>query len=139
MRLFKFVCREGESLVYFDHMLDVFGCGYHLAVDFIHAHALLVMRWTRVRGQNRPLNIITTSNHIQHVIKIYQALPLLIRKLEKLHKGESLVMRLHMLYIYMQYGLINSPSHESIRHKYMYMCMVQLSCMTVQRPRQFEM
>ena len=26
--LFKFVCREGESLVYFDYVLDVVGRGY---------------------------------------------------------------------------------------------------------------
>ena len=40
MRLFKFVCKEGESLVYFDHVLDVVECGYRLAVDFAHTCAL---------------------------------------------------------------------------------------------------
>ena len=49
-QLFKLACKEGESMVYFDHMLDVVGRGYWLAVDFAHAHMLLVLLWTRVRG-----------------------------------------------------------------------------------------
>ena len=61
MHLFKFACKEGESLVYFDHVLDVVGRGYRLAVDFAHTHALLALRWTRMHGQNRPLN----GNHVQ--------------------------------------------------------------------------
>ena len=61
MRLFKFACKEGEGQVYFDHVLDVVGRGYHLVVDFAHAHALLVLRWTLVHEQNWPLN----GNHIQ--------------------------------------------------------------------------
>ena len=55
------MCKEGESLVYFNHMLDVVGRGYHLVVDFAHAHALLALRWTHVHGQNEPLN----GNHVQ--------------------------------------------------------------------------
>ena len=55
MRLFKFACKEGESLVYFDHVLDVVRRSYHLEVDFAHAYALSALRWTRVHGQNRPL------------------------------------------------------------------------------------
>ena len=90
MRLFKFACKEGESLVYFDHVLDMVGCGYRLVVSFTHAYTLLALRWTRVRWQNRPLN----GNHIQHVIKIYQVLPSSLHA--NLHnramrKGESLV------------------------------------------------
>ena len=77
-QLFKLVCKERESLVYFDHVLDVVGRGYWLAVDFAHAHLLLVLLWTRVRGRIWPIN----GNHIQHVIKIYQALPLLTCELK---------------------------------------------------------
>ena len=33
--------KEGESLVYFDHVLDVVGRGYRLTVDFAHVHTLL--------------------------------------------------------------------------------------------------
>ena len=29
-------CKEGESLKDFDHVLDVVGCGYQLAVNFAH-------------------------------------------------------------------------------------------------------
>ena len=35
MRLFQFACKEGESLVYFDHVLDVVGRSYCLAADLI--------------------------------------------------------------------------------------------------------
>ena len=80
------LCVGGESLVCFDHVLDVVGRDYHLAVDFAHAHALLALLWTCVRVQNRPLN----GNHVQHAIKIYQALPLLTRKLNLIAQGEEL-------------------------------------------------
>ena len=44
--------------------------------------------------------LLTTSNHVQHVIKIYQALalPLLTRELKLLRMGESLVTRLGTWY-----------------------------------------
>ena len=38
-RKFQFACKKGESLVYFDHVLDVVGRGFQLAVGFAHAHA----------------------------------------------------------------------------------------------------
>ena len=56
MRLFKFVCKEGESLVYFDHVLDVVGHGFRLAVDFAHAHGSIAGPRAHVRGRSRPLN-----------------------------------------------------------------------------------
>ena len=36
-RNFQFACKKGESLVYFDHVLDVVGRGFQLAVDFAYA------------------------------------------------------------------------------------------------------
>ena len=53
--------RRGESLVCFDHVLDVVECGYRLVVDFAHTHALLALQWICVHGQNWPLN----GNHVQ--------------------------------------------------------------------------
>ena len=35
-QLFWFVGKDGESLVHFDHMLDVVGRGLKFAVDFAH-------------------------------------------------------------------------------------------------------
>ena len=61
MQLFKFAYKEGESLVYFDHVLDVVGHVYSLVVNFAHAHVLLALLWTHVCGQNRPIN----GNHVQ--------------------------------------------------------------------------
>ena len=57
MRLFKFACKEGESLVYFDHVhvLDLVGRGYHYP-----STCALDSAMDCVRGQNRPQNI----NHV---------------------------------------------------------------------------
>ena len=51
---------EGESLVYFDHVLDVVGRGYHFAADFAHAHGSIAGPRAHVHGRNRPLN----DNHV---------------------------------------------------------------------------
>ena len=63
MQLFKFACKEGESLVYVNHVLDVVGRGYRLAVNFAHAHVLLALLAIDlcVCRQNRQLN----SNYVQ--------------------------------------------------------------------------
>ena len=37
VRYFQFACKKGKSLVYFDHVLDVVGRGFQLAVDFAYA------------------------------------------------------------------------------------------------------
>ena len=65
----KFACKEGESLVYFDHVLYVVGCGYPLTANFVHIRESITRPKAHLRGKK-----LTTSNHIQHVIKIYQAL-----------------------------------------------------------------
>ena len=36
-RNFQFACKKGESLVYFDHLLDVVGRGFQLVVDLAYA------------------------------------------------------------------------------------------------------
>lgn len=44
--LFYLCCvfaKEGESLVHYDHVLDVVGCGYQLVVDFAHTPQPLMM------------------------------------------------------------------------------------------------
>ena len=58
--------------------LDVRIRGYHLVADFAHAHGSITEPRANVHGRNRlPKWYITTSNHVQHVIKIYQTLFLL--------------------------------------------------------------
>ena len=37
------LAKEGESLVHFDHVLDVVGRGYQLVVDFPHAPRPLLL------------------------------------------------------------------------------------------------
>ena len=41
------LAKEGESLVHFDHMLDVVGLGYQLVVDFAHALPQLMPAMTQ--------------------------------------------------------------------------------------------
>ena len=40
---FQFACKKGESQVYFDHVLDVVGRGFQLAVNFAYALWLLIL------------------------------------------------------------------------------------------------
>ena len=37
------LAKQGESLVHFDYVLDMIGCGYQLAVDFAHAPPQLML------------------------------------------------------------------------------------------------
>ena len=37
------LAKQGESLVHFDHVLDVVGHGYQLVVDFAHAPRPLML------------------------------------------------------------------------------------------------
>ena len=60
VQLFKFACKEGESLVYFDHVLDVVVRGYCLAADFAHTHASIAGPKPYVHRRNQLLN----GNHI---------------------------------------------------------------------------
>ena len=41
------LAKQGESLVHFDHVLDVVGRGYQLAVDFAHVPLQLTLAMTQ--------------------------------------------------------------------------------------------
>ena len=61
-------------------------------LSYTRTRCIGLRKYARVGDFDR--KVLTTSKHIQHVIKIYQALPLLTRELKLLRKGESLVTRL---------------------------------------------
>ena len=44
------LCVEGENLVHFDHVLDVVGCDYQLAVNFAHALRRLMLAMSMIIG-----------------------------------------------------------------------------------------
>ena len=56
---FKFACKEGESLVYFDHVLDVVGRGYPLTADFAHVHRSITMPKVHLCGQKHYQSVCT--------------------------------------------------------------------------------
>ena len=53
----KFACKNGESLVYFDHVLDVVGRGYPLTADFAHVNESITRPKAHLRGRK--------VNHVQ--------------------------------------------------------------------------